>query len=392
MTGPLSSYEAPRGFTLDGFIDPVDLPSVIRVVTPPNAKSSHALSGAICRSLGADRDLYTKTNGEAEMLSSAAAWSLAAGVTDMYVAAAEDLTRNGIYDCIDFAGRIGANLHLVFSYGQAHVHGGTLTEVGFEFKPFHTLPEPLMNPHQSPPTPEETASGPLAEVSLPADHWPSFRAAYHATLPEDLVEECDRIYLDAYATVRNSIAATVDEIAALAGRLWEQHGVNEAERTLTIRALQAAMFRNGRLVRIELNHFTRHVQQRYVNLMTPNHYTALRGFVKPWRAAATVLHAYHVSTEDILALKALHVTADGHIPSLNISPPAEARLLLAAQRWRQLITEDANPPLFTKSSHGLRQGIRAVVQELDLPLIPYWRTLTNDKGRGNIGITVEAFA
>ena len=46
----------------------------------------------------------------------------------------------------------------------------------------------------------------------------------------------------------------------------------------------------------------------------------------------------------------------------------------------------------SKSAHALRLGIRAVVQELDLPLIPYWRTLANDKGRGNIGITVEAFA
>lgn len=390
----LAYYEAPRGFTLDAFVDPVDLPRAIRVVAPPNAKSSHALAGAICRSLGAVNDLYTKSNGSTIMLSSAAAWSLATGVTNLFIAAAEDLTRAAIYECIDFAGLIGANLHLVFSHGQVHVHGATLNEVGFRSTPFTLLPDALTQP-----PPLATSNESATQVDdiwegavLPQDHWTTFRAAYRATLSDPLLSRCDDIYLDAYSTARASHARTVEEVSALAGSLWERLGIGENERTITCRAIQAALFRNGLLVRLDMHHFTRHVQLNYVNLMTSDHYTRLRGFMNPWRAAATVLHAHHVSTEDTLALKAMDVTANGRIPRLGIDFSPEARVLLAAQRWHQLLTQDADPPLFKEKPHPLRTGIRAVTHQLDLPLVPYWRTISNDKGRGNIGIRVEEFA
>lgn len=156
--------------------------------------------------------------------------------------------------------------------------------------------------------------------------------------------------------------------------------------------MEAALFRNGLIVRLVMHHFTRHVQLNYVNLMTADHYRQLRGFMDPWRAAATVLHAHHVSTEDTLALKALDVTPDGDIPRLGLPLLPEARTLLAAQRWHQLITQDADPPLFKEKPHPLRAGIRAITHQLDLPLVPYWRTQTNDKGTGNIGIRIEEFA
>lgn len=387
----MSYYEAPRGFPLDGFVDPVDLPTAIRVVAPPNAKSAHALSGAICRALGAVLDTYTKSNGETIMLSSAAAWSLATGITDLYVAAAEDLTRPAIFDCIDFAGRIGAHLHLVFSFGQVHVHAETMNETGFRSTPFTDLPPNVRNPALRV---VETidATDPYAGVELPQDHWTMFRAAYRASLSPHVVDLCDSIYLNAYTTTRNSDARTSEEVAALAGSLWQQLGSNDVERTVSTRAMQAGLFRNGLLVRLDMHHFTRHVQLNYVNLMTGDHYRQLRGFVNPWRAAATVLHAHHISTEDTMGLQALDVTPDGDIPTLGLCLPTEAKVLLAAQRWHQLLTQDADPPLFNGSAHATRQGIRDVVHQLDLPLIPYWRTQKRDQGRGNIGIRVEAVA
>ncbi|HXH80406.1 hypothetical protein [Nocardioides sp.] len=384
-------YEAPRGFQLDGFVDPIDLPTAIRVIAPPNAKSVHALAGAICRALGAVLDTYTKRNGETLMLSSAAAWSLATGITDLYIAAAEDLTRPAIFDCIDFAGRICAHLHLVFSFGQVHVHAATMNEAGFQSRPFEDLPTSLRNPVPLSVVP--TANTDAYEgIELPDDHWTTFRPAYRASLPPHIVDLCDRIYLDAYTTTRNSKAHTTEEISTLAGSIWQRLGIHEIERTVSARAMQAGLFRNGLLVRLDMHHFTRHVQLNYVNLMTGAHYRQLRGFVNPWRAAATVLHAQHVTTEDTLALRALDVTAEGDIPTLSLNIPAEAKVLLAAQRWHQLLAKDANPPLFNGNAHATRQGIRAVVHQLNLPLVPYWRTQKDDKGRGNIGIKVEGIA
>ncbi len=388
----LSYYEAPRGFQLDGFVDHIDLPTAIRAIAPPNAKSGHALSGAICRSLGAVRDTYTKANGETIMLSSAAAWSLATGITDLYIAAAEDLTLPAIYDCIEFAGRIGANLHLVFSFGQVHAHSDTVNRTGFQHTTFTNLPERMRNPLlRTVETMTETAD-PYEGVEMPESHWPTFRAAYTATLTPKVVDLCDSIYLDTYKAARSSNARTAEEISALAGSLWQQLGFHEVERIVSARAIQAGLFRNGLLVRLDMHHFTRHIQLNYVNLMATDHYLQLRGFVNPWRAAATVFHAHHVAIEDIQALRALDVTPDGDVPSLGLNLPTEAGTLIAAQRWHQLLTQDADPPLFNCSSQGLRQGIRAVVHQLNLPLIPYWRTQKNDRGRGNIGIRVEAIA
>lgn len=390
----LRYYEAPQRFDLDGFVDPVDLPTAIRLIAPPNAKSTHALAGAICRSLGADRDLYTQATGETIMLSSATAWSLAIGITDVYIAASEDLKRDAIFDCIYFAGRIGANLHLVFSFGQVNSHADTINEAGFESTAFATLPQALRTPAPM----QVAASRPavqqrrVEELDLPDDHWTSFRAAYLSALPHADAALCDAIYLNAYDIARNSKARTSDEVAALAGSLWQQFGISETERTVACRALQAALFRTGLIVRIELGPFTRHVQQRYVNLMTAEDYTALQGFVNPWRAAATVLHAHHVSTEVSVALRVSDVTRDGDIPHLGLNLPSEARTLLAAQRWHQLLTQDNDPPLFKEQPNPLRRGIRKVITELELPLIPYWRTLADDKGRTNWGIKVEEFA
>lgn len=390
---PLRYYEAPRRFTLDGFIDPVELPSAIRVVAPPNAKSSHALAGAICRDLGAVRDLYTQAHGETVMLSSAVAWSLATGITDIYIAAAEDLTRAGVYDCIHLAGRIGATLHLVFSYGQVHTHLATLNEVGFRTVDFTEIPAPLRDPSTETRRVDAAALDQGSKpVVLPDDHWMTFRAAYRSSLPDDLAEHCDNIYLDAYETARASTARSVDEIAALAGDLWQRFGIGDTERIVSSRAMQAALFRNGLLVRLDMAPFTRHVQLNYVNAMTTQDYQRMRDFVNPSRAAATVLHAHHVSTEDSLALRALDVTPHGNIPLLGIDFVPEARTFLAAQRWHQLITQDANPPLFKEKSNPFRAGIRKMVQQLDLPVIPYWRSLKDDKGRTNIGIRVEVFA
>lgn len=390
----LNYYEAVRGFEPDGFIDPIALTHpAIRVITPPGAKSGHALAATMCRSLGLTRDNFTKRTSEKTLLDAAKAWALAKGVSHMYIAHSEDLTPAVLDQVIDFTTSIGAALHLVFARGQVYEHAHVLHRHGFTHHPFTDLPEAIRKPGKkahrltlAPTVP------PIAGLDLPDDHWPTFRHAYLEALPPNDAETVDATYVAAYRTARASNATTPDEVEALAGRLWTAHGIDDNARLVATRALQAALFTNGWHVHIDLDTFTRRIRQHHVNLLTTAHYEAMASYPQPWKPAATLLHAEHITTPHMAALRVADVTRDGTIPTHGIHPadPA-ARVLLAAARWHALTTsDDPNPLLLGITDHlKLQRGIRAVITDLELPVLAYWRNLTNDRGAARRGLRIE---
>lgn len=390
----LNYYEAPRAFEPDGFVDPITLPHpAIRVITPPGAKSGHALAATVCRSLGITRDNFTKRTSEKTLLDAATAWALAKGVTHMYIAHAEDLTPPVLDQTIGFTTNIGAALHLVFARGQVYEHATVLHRHGFTHHPFTDLPEALRKPAKkehrltiAPTIP------PLAALDLPDDHWPTFRHAYLHSLPPSDSQAIDRIYVPAYRTALASGATTLDQVEALAGRLWTEHGINHNARLVVARAMQAALFRNGWHLHIDLDTFTRRVRQHHINLLTADHYQAMATYPQPWKPAATLLHAEHIDIATMSALRVNDVTRDGTIPTHDITPsnPA-ARTLLAAARWHAFTTaDDTNPPLLvTTANNKLQRGIRQVITDLELPLSPYSRNLANDRGAARRGLRIE---
>lgn len=385
MTG-LFHYEAPRGKDLAGLVDPINMPHAVRAIARPNAKSVHSLAADIMRSLGASRDLYSKAQGSHTLLNAASAWSLARGVTDVYLGEVQDMDRNGILESLDFAQRIGANLHLISGYAQTAAHAQTIEELGGAIWAFTDLPSELRSPARGAPPVEPDAED--TAVEIPDDDWLSYRPTYQALWPPDVVADADRIYLDAYRTARHSSATTEEDIARLVARLWQRHGATPVPATTVIRAVQAALFRNGLLVRVSLGHLERFLRLNLVNPLKPEDYQALTSYADPWRAAATVLHAHHISTDDTLALRALDVQPDGTIPSLNTNIDPAARPILAAQRWFQLICGDENPPLINKNVNATRAGIRRISRELALPLVTKWSALRQDRWQHNYGIRV----
>ncbi|SOC50407.1 hypothetical protein SAMN05660748_3155 [Blastococcus aggregatus] len=385
----LLHYEAPQGKDLAGLVDPVALPRAVRAIARPNAKSIHSLAADIMRSLGATRDLYSKAQGSYTLLNTASAWSLAHGVTDVYLGEVQDMDRNGILESLDFSQRIGATLHLITGYGQVSVHAQTIEQLGGMTRRFTDLPAELRHPTPpAPPGPEDDE----ADIEIPDDDWISYRSTYRSLWPTDLVATADRVYLDAYRTARRSTAATEEDIARLIALLWQRHGCTPLPAITAIRAAQAGLFRNGLNVRVSRGHLERFLRLRLVNPLTPEHYQALMTYADPWRAAAAVLHAHHVSTEDTLALRALDVEPDGTIPRLGTTIDHGARPILAAQRWLELITGDENPPLIDKNANATRAGIRKVTSELRLPLATNWQTLRSDRWQHNYGIRMAPIA
>lgn len=254
MTG-LFHYEALPGRDLAGLVDPVNMPLAVRAIARPNAKSIHSLAGDIMRSLGATRDLYSKAQGSYTLLNTASAWSLARGITDVYLGEVQDMDRNGILESLDFAQRIGASLHLISGYGQTAVHAQTIEELGGILRPFADLPSELRSPTPAagPPSPQDEE----VAVEIPEDDWISYRPTYKSLWPADFVATADQVYLDCYRTARRSTAATEEDIAHLIARLWQRHGSAPLPATTAVRAVQAALFRNGHNVRVSLGHLER---------------------------------------------------------------------------------------------------------------------------------------
>jgi hypothetical protein len=387
MTG-FFHYEAPRGEDLAGLVDPVDLPLAIRAVVRPNANSIGSLAADIMRSLGATRDLY-KAQGSHTRLDAASAWSLARGIADVYLGEVQDMRHDDILDSLDFAQRIGANLHLISGYGQTSVHAQTIEELGGITRPFADLPDQLRTP-SLPASPELPGASTEHEIEIPGDDWISYRPTYLSGWPPDRIAVADRVYLDAYCTARRSTASSEQDIARLIADLWQRHGCTPLPATTAARAVQAALFRNGFNVRVSLSHLERFLRLQMVNPLKPPHYQALMSYSDPWRAAATVLHAHHVSTEDTIALRAVDVEPDGSIPSLGTPIDPAARPILAAQRWFQLITGDENPNLIDKEIETIRGGIRRVSKELSLPLVTKWGSLSLDRWQHNYGLKVTS--
>ena len=98
-----------------------------------------------------------------------------------------------------------------------------------------------------------------------------------------------------------------------------------------------------------------------------------------------------MSREAITSLRASDVTRDGQVTARNAALPSDAALPVAAQRWHRLLTAgQPDPLLFDIDPTSLARGIRAVVQDLDLPVQTYWQTLTNDKQGARPSVTLES--
>lgn len=392
MTG-IYYYEAPTGLDMPGLVDPVNLPGAYRVIARPNAKSIHGMAGDILRSCGVTRDLYRKSAGVTTLLSLAAAWGLALNVTDVYVGEAQDMAAPTILETIEFAHRFGATVHFIFAFSQTHVHADRLIRYGGALRAYTDLPDPIRNPenHPAPPPPVfvERVERDWPEVA--ADDWTTYRGAYLRAFPAQDAADADVIYRDAYNAFLSAHVTTAEEAAQLVGQLWTTHGFDEFERDTVTAAMQAALWRNRTHSKVDAIKLTRYVTRYIANGMTTAHYHVMRAYPDPWRAAATALHAHHIPTLDMLELHARDVTPDGQIPTLDNTFESDAAVLIAAQRWRQILLQGADPPLFGMSANSLRQGMKKVIRELDLPLSDDFKRPAKQRFHPVIGIKMEAY-
>lgn len=380
-------YEAPPGATLPGLVDPVDAPRTIRVIARPGMKTLYPLLSDMLKSLGADTDIPKGGKHAATPVTLATAWSLVREIDAVYLGEAQDLSHVGLKEVLDFAERIGASLHLIFATGTLHQHAPLLARRGGGFQSYDRLPPWVDTPPSSSSGdhPPATAPSPLE----PDDDWVTFRAAYHALFTAEETEACDRVYRAALRAVHDCSVATPDDVARLIAHVWTQHRCRGHRRLVAVRAVQAGLFLQGWNVKTEHGQVTRYVTDRYFNPLGPDDYLRMARFADPWRAAATVLHAHHVPISVMLETPAREVGTDGRFPGVDVTD-ADARRILAAQRWTQLVGQDtADPPFISQAELSVRAGIKKVASRLSLPMRPQWRRAGDKRFEQRIGVSME---
>lgn len=390
----LFAYEAPYGQALDGFVGRAGEPGRerhISIIARPSARSMHPIAVDIMRCLGADRDAFTKAQSAVKLLRQATAWSLSRGMSDLYVGEAQDFEQH-LDECIEFAHGAGLDLHLVYGFGQTREHGPLLAERATVFHEFSDMPASLRGHDDSRGQTNEQEPEPILVPRPPDEPWTAYRYTYTSLLSPAEVDACERVYLAAYDRTRMTEVQTTREVAELIGEIWTDCGLSDSALAIVVKATQAALFRNGFNLRVEYGLLERHLLEYHVIRLAPEHYRMMRGFSDPWRSAATILHAHRVSTEAMMALGARDVTPTGEIPGLDINLPEDGRAVLAAQRFAQLLGDDPSPPFLEGSEIKIRNAIRYVVINLDLPVRTNWRLHGRRNWRQRDGLRLDVIA
>jgi hypothetical protein len=213
---------------------------------------------------------------------------------------------------------------------------------------------------------------------LPADDFPTFRAAMRATLTAAQFAAADRLYLTTVTEALDRLAAPLsgqgtqssdqpgrgrpvldrtrleDAVAAYLHTLIGRSG-SRAELTVRIRAAQTAAFHLGWLLQVKLDRLVATTATPSAAAVAdPDTWDTLRLYREPHSGAVLVLAALGCDAETIRTLPAAAVSADGATVTVHgvplPTPPGAAVLLRAQLTAGQLEGRGADAPFV--HAHG----------------------------------------
>lgn len=127
-----------------------------------------------------------------------------------------------------------------------------------------------------------------------------------------------------------------------------------------LRAAQAAMFRRGLLLKVDVNFFVRSVRAAHHRGLNENEVQALRAYRPTWRSAAVVLADAGYSTTELLDM----TIAESHAAHLGVEGE---RLLTCHRQFRALNGASDDEPLFGMSARGFDAVRREAATDLHIP-------------------------
>jgi hypothetical protein len=145
-----------------------------------------------------------------------------------------------------------------------------------------------------------------------------------------------------------------------------------------LRAIQAAAFRAGWLVSVELDRLIVTAENAAAAVVhSPQTWVRLRAYREPYRGAACALAACEICLDSVLALVLGDVDADGRVVRVggtSVKVPEGAEVYLRALLWQRRLQGAGSSDLLFADDDGpmrakyLADAIRCPIGELGIPL------------------------
>lgn len=366
------------------------------VLSAPTAPQPSTLSSAVLNALGATGSLRLVGRVADTTLEVVLPWLLAYRVRHLLLTRADRMPSASLQHALELAAAAGitvwttgAPLHDLHRQVLAGRRAQTLTAEEF-LTAWNTA-----TAQAQPVEPDETGltARPAAWPPMPADDFPTFRAAMRRCLPADVFAAADALFLatmtDARARLAPLLCGDNDAVRAVE---QDRPGVvcldrtalekqvsrylhtligastSTPEVTVRLRAAQVAAFRLGWLLSVNLDRVVATADEPSVAARRdPRTWQALRLFRYPYQGAICVLAGLDLDNNTIRALPAGAVAGDGSTVTVHghrFPVPPPARVMLRAQRLSGQLAgrTDAQPFIHVAGAPATRERVRTTVR------------------------------
>lgn len=199
--------------------------------------------------------------------------------------------------------------------------------------------------------------------NLPSGDFYIFRARCRQLLAPDDFKFVDALYRSIAVEVSHHPFKTTQDAAEFIRDRHDSHPYPAQLKTI-VRAAQAAMFREGALLKCDIDSMLNGARDGLFRHLSDDELRRLRGYRQTWRSAVWALRNSGLSVTDMSGL-----TLESDITGLGL-PRAATELVQAHLAYRRLRGATATDPLFTDAPRYLSEAVRVAAVELGLPLAP----------------------
>lgn len=374
---PFTDVEVIRGIRAANSLEA----GIVVAAVPPDIRRGYELTWELLEALGKQGDVSGAGREETLNWEVLAAWLLAHGVEHIVLVDAQWLRRSMLEDVIDLAAVTGATLWLVAQYpledqyeeavGYWPIEPATPMDLATMLEATRSEVQPATEPD-------------FPEV--PSDNFVSFRSQARRQLDEDAFALVDERYRSAFGAAVEWFAhnmGSISEPSVLSLIRAQLHACACADEMMTVlRGIQAAAFRAGWLVSVELARLVATAERAAAAAIhSPATWVRLRAYREPFRGAACALAACELSLDAMSLMTLADVAADGSNVQadtgggvVTVEVPEGASIYMRALVQHRVIQGASEDDLLfvrddtTLESKYLADAIRCPITEVGVPL------------------------
>jgi hypothetical protein len=352
---------------------------VLAVRVPPGLVRGFALGGELLRGLGKDETLDGVRHHTNDVWRHLRAWMLAHPIGDVLLYSAEHCRPTHLVSTAELVAAAGARLWLHTDGPPSKPLEPQMAAWAGQPQPFEQFAAFWKSRRLAPPALGDSRRDQAAPFPrVPREDFPTFRAACRDLLAPAEFARVDQRYVAAFRAAQQQLAEPTQE--GVSGYLRGSVGVcaSADELLIILRATQAALFRDGWLLRVALPSFLAIVEREpRAGTRTQGEWARLRPYADPLPGAITALRASGLEVSKLPSVTVGAIAPDGSSvrgrrETFAVERPAQ--IFLRAQRALRLGDgASGSAPLFWRRGAAISEvlalrALRRPVSELGVSL------------------------